>query len=275
MPDYVVSTWYGIWGVKGTPKDILDRMHAEVVKAVSSPELREIWASQGSDTTTMTPDQFSKLLSSEIKRWAAGYEGVWRETGLTQMAGKVDASFDGSVATVTLDSPGKLNAVSVAMWQGLARMFNEIGDADSSARDRDSRAPVATLLRALISRNSIAYVTIRRAGGSITSKPSANALTAIDRCPVPLMAAIEGVCVGGGLEIASLCDIRLAADTARFGVPIGRLGFPLALPELVPLLRLAGPVGRRRNVLESRILSADEADVRRLITRVVRPLRSN
>ncbi len=70
MPDYVVSTWYGIWGVKGTPKDILDRMHAEVVKAVSSPELRDIWASQGSETTTMTQDQFSKLLAGDIKRWA-------------------------------------------------------------------------------------------------------------------------------------------------------------------------------------------------------------
>ncbi len=70
MPDYVVSTWYGIWGVKGTPKDILDRMHAEVVKAVSSPELRDIWANQGSETTTMTPDQFSKLLAGDIKRWA-------------------------------------------------------------------------------------------------------------------------------------------------------------------------------------------------------------
>ena len=45
-------------------------MHAEVVKAVASPELREIWASQGSDNATMTPDQFAKLLSSEIKRWA-------------------------------------------------------------------------------------------------------------------------------------------------------------------------------------------------------------
>ncbi len=66
----MVSTWYGIWGVKGTPKDILDRMHAEVVKAVSSPEMRDIWASQGSDTATMTPDQFSKLLASDIKRWA-------------------------------------------------------------------------------------------------------------------------------------------------------------------------------------------------------------
>ena len=70
MPEYVVSTWYGIWGVKGTPKDILDRMHAEVVKAIASPELREIWANQGSDNTTMTPAQFSKLLAGDIKRWA-------------------------------------------------------------------------------------------------------------------------------------------------------------------------------------------------------------
>lgn len=70
MPEYVVSTWYGIWGVKGTPKDILDRMHAEVVKAISGPELRDIWAGQASDTTTMSQDQFAKFLNAEIKRWA-------------------------------------------------------------------------------------------------------------------------------------------------------------------------------------------------------------
>jgi tripartite-type tricarboxylate transporter receptor subunit TctC len=70
LPDYVVSTWYGIWGVKGTPKDILDRMHAEVVKALATPELKEIWAGQGSDTSTMTPEQFSRFVSAEVKRWA-------------------------------------------------------------------------------------------------------------------------------------------------------------------------------------------------------------
>jgi len=70
LPSYVVSTWYGIWGVKGTPKEILDRMHAEVVKAMATPELREIWASLGSDTATTTPEQFSKFLASDIKRWA-------------------------------------------------------------------------------------------------------------------------------------------------------------------------------------------------------------
>jgi tripartite-type tricarboxylate transporter receptor subunit TctC len=70
MPDYVVSTWYGIWGVKGTPKEILDRMHAEVVKALAAPEIKEIWAGQGSETTTMAPDQFARFVASEVKRWA-------------------------------------------------------------------------------------------------------------------------------------------------------------------------------------------------------------
>jgi tripartite-type tricarboxylate transporter receptor subunit TctC len=70
MPDYVVSTWYGIWGVKGTPKEILDRMHAEVVKALATPEIKEIWANQGSDTNTMSQEQFTRFVASEVKRWA-------------------------------------------------------------------------------------------------------------------------------------------------------------------------------------------------------------
>ncbi|MBC8118812.1 MAG: enoyl-CoA hydratase/isomerase family protein [Burkholderiaceae bacterium] len=184
------------------------------------------------------------------------------------MAGRVEFVSDGAVATVTLDSPGKLNAVSVAMWQALARIFNEIGDAES--------------LRVIVVRgangNFAAGADIEEfdrvrhdpsSGRQYHLETIGNALTAIDRCPVPLVAAIEGVCVGGGLEIASLCDIRLAAASARFGVPIGRLGFPLALPELVPLLRLAGPAVAAELLLESRVLSADEAAARGLITRVV------
>ena len=184
------------------------------------------------------------------------------------MVGRVEFVSDGAVATVTLDSPGKLNAVSVAMWQALARIFNEIGDAES--------------LRVIVIRgangNFAAGADIEEfervrhdpsSGRQYHLETIGDALTAIDRCPVPLVAAIEGVCVGGGLEIASLCDIRLAAASARFGVPIGRLGFPLALPELVPLLRLAGPAVAAELLLESRVLSAEEAAARGLITRVV------
>lgn len=70
MPDYVVSTWYAIWGVKGTPQPILDRMYTEVVKALNTPEIREIWASNGSEIVTMPPQEFAQYLHSEIKRWA-------------------------------------------------------------------------------------------------------------------------------------------------------------------------------------------------------------
>lgn len=55
------------------------------------------------------------------------------------------------------------------------------------------------------------------------------ALQAMRDCDVPVLAQIEGNCMGAGLEIASCCDIRIAADSARFGAPIARLGFPMAL----------------------------------------------
>jgi tripartite-type tricarboxylate transporter receptor subunit TctC len=71
LPDYQVSTWYALWGVKGTPKEILDRMHAEVMKALQAPEIKEVWTAQGSDTNViMAPEQFAGFLQSEIKRWA-------------------------------------------------------------------------------------------------------------------------------------------------------------------------------------------------------------
>ncbi len=79
LPGYEVSTWYGIWGVKGTPKEVLDRAHGEALKALQTPELREVWASNGSETITMGQDQFAAFLKSEIARWAK----VTRESGAT------------------------------------------------------------------------------------------------------------------------------------------------------------------------------------------------
>ncbi len=70
VPGYVVSTWYGLWAPKGTPQDIVDKMQAEVTKAMNSPELTEIWMNNGSDTPNMTGDSFAKFVSADIKRWA-------------------------------------------------------------------------------------------------------------------------------------------------------------------------------------------------------------
>lgn len=70
LPDYQVSTWYAIWAVKGTPKEIVDRMYDEVVKALNTQELRDIWATQGSEIAVMKQADFARFLNSEIKRWA-------------------------------------------------------------------------------------------------------------------------------------------------------------------------------------------------------------
>lgn len=71
VPGYEVSTWYGIWAPKDTPKDVVDKMTAEITKALNSPELKATWTNNGSDTPNLTGDAFGKFVSSEVKRWAA------------------------------------------------------------------------------------------------------------------------------------------------------------------------------------------------------------
>jgi tripartite-type tricarboxylate transporter receptor subunit TctC len=69
MPGYEVSTWYALWAIKGTPQDIIDRMTAEVVKALGSATIREAWAKNGSDVPNVTGTAFGDYIKSEIARW--------------------------------------------------------------------------------------------------------------------------------------------------------------------------------------------------------------
>jgi tripartite-type tricarboxylate transporter receptor subunit TctC len=70
LPGYEVRTWYAIWAIKGTPQEIKDRMYKDVVLAMSHPDLKRIWAEQGADAGGMPPDEFGKLVRSEITKWA-------------------------------------------------------------------------------------------------------------------------------------------------------------------------------------------------------------
>nr|WP_231906272.1 tripartite tricarboxylate transporter substrate binding protein [Cupriavidus gilardii] len=70
VPNYEVSTWYALWVPKNTPKDISDKLYAEVNKALNTPELKQIWLNNGSETPSYTPDQFAQFQRAEIKRWA-------------------------------------------------------------------------------------------------------------------------------------------------------------------------------------------------------------
>ena len=71
LPDYTVTTWYGLWAPKGTPADVQARIVDEIRRAAATDELKAIWASNGADFGSLSPAQFGSFVSAEIKRWAA------------------------------------------------------------------------------------------------------------------------------------------------------------------------------------------------------------
>lgn len=176
-------------------------------------------------------------------------------------------SRDGGIATVTLFNPDKLNALNAAMWRRLAAVFAEL-DADESLRVVIVRGEGAAFaaggdldemqqLRATVD-GALAY-----------HADVARALDAIAGCRHPVIAQITGPCIGGGLEIACACDLRIAGQSAKFGAPINRLGFSMYPGELAGLLRLAGPAVVKEILLEGRLFGAHEAYEKGLLTRVV------
>jgi tripartite-type tricarboxylate transporter receptor subunit TctC len=70
LPGYIVTTWYALWATKGTPKEVVDRMYQETVKAIRSPELKGVWEAQGATAGGESPAEFEKLIHSEIAKWA-------------------------------------------------------------------------------------------------------------------------------------------------------------------------------------------------------------
>ena len=166
-----------------------------------------------------------------------------------------------AIAQVVLANPGKLNAIDIAMWRELRALF-----------ERLQAEPVATAPRVVI---------VRGAGGQFASGGDihefaqfrfdaarlrdfhehtvAPALHAMLACDIPLLAQIDGACIGGGLEIAACCDIRLCGAASRFGAPIARLGFPMAPGELALLARIASGPALREMLLEARLLDAARA----------------
>ena len=70
VPSYIVATWYGLWAPKGTPKEIVDRMRAEMARALTSEELQKAWNGLGAETPDLMGDAFGKFVASETRRWA-------------------------------------------------------------------------------------------------------------------------------------------------------------------------------------------------------------
>ncbi|MCK6449699.1 MAG: enoyl-CoA hydratase-related protein [Alphaproteobacteria bacterium] len=174
---------------------------------------------------------------------------------------------DGAIATVTLNRPDRMNALDSATWRKLADAMAGLS-ADPALR----------------------CVVIRGAGGNFASGADIQSFArersdaaqakayAVDMQRAmrnvaegthPTVALIEGVCVGGGLELASVCDIRVAARSSRFGVPIKKLGHTMSYGELIPLVDLVGPAAAREILLEGEVFGAERALQFGLVSRIV------
>jgi enoyl-CoA hydratase len=175
---------------------------------------------------------------------------------------------NGSIATVVLNRPDKLNALTKPMWRMLGEAIAALS-ADDGVRCVIVRGAGE---RAFSPGNDIAEFATERANKAQAidyGRVMHATARAFSACRHPLVAQIHGICVGGGLEIAALCDLRICGASSRFGAPIKNLGLVMAYPEMAPLVRLAGVDVALEILLEGRIFDANEAKEKRLVTRVV------
>ena len=174
----------------------------------------------------------------------------------------------GAVATVTLDQPARLNAVNNAMWDRLGAVFAELdGDATLRCVVLRGAGDKAFSVGADISEFADNRSTVEQARAY--AGRTHGAMARIAACRHPVVARIQALCVGGGLELALTCDLRIASAGARFGIPVKRLGLVVAYAELEPLVQLVGPANALEILLEGRIFGADDALRMGLINRVV------
>jgi enoyl-CoA hydratase len=175
---------------------------------------------------------------------------------------------DGTIVTVTLNRPDKLNALNLAAWSRLGEVMDELG-ADKGVRCIVIRGSGDKAFAAGADISEFANERATSKQAHAYDQIVNRATTGIIDCPHPVIAMIKGPCVGGGLELAAMCDFRICGTSSRFGVPINRLGFTIAYPELRGLLALVGRAVALEILLEGRVMSADEAYAKGLVTRVV------
>ena len=173
-----------------------------------------------------------------------------------------------AAAYLTLNRPERLNAMSLALGQALGAGIGAL------AGEQDLRCLVLRGAggRAFGAGADISEFPEKRASAADAEayaeaiEPTLQALAAF---PAPSLAAIQGVAAGGGLELALLCDLRIANESARFGIPINKIGHCLPYPAMVALVELVGRSAALEILLEGRVFGAEEALRMGLVNRVV------
>ena len=184
------------------------------------------------------------------------------------MADTILVGREGTIATVVLNRPEKLNALTRPMWKRLGEVFVDLCSDDTirciviRGAGTKAFAPGNDISEFATERSNV--VQAREYGEDMR-----RTIEAIGDCRHPVVAQIHGICVGGGLEIAGLADIRICGESSRFGVPINKLGLVMAYAEIGSLISLAGEATAMEILLEGRVFDAKEALAKGLVTRVV------
>ncbi len=184
------------------------------------------------------------------------------------MPGEILLARSGDIATVTLSNPEKLNALDLAMWKRLGVVVHEL--------DRDEALRCVVLRgagdKAFAAGADISEFEKTRSNSKLASKYGGQIeaiMDAVARCRHPIVAMIRGACVGGGLELASQCDLRICGTSSRFGIPINKLGLVVGYGEMRGVIDLVGRASAMEILLEGRILDSAEAKDLGLVNRVV------
>lgn len=175
---------------------------------------------------------------------------------------------DDAIATVTLNAPEKLNALDLAAWTRLGEAIGELS-ADDALRCVVIRGAGSSAFAAGADISEFATVRKDSKASKVYGERVAATMQAVMDCRHPTVALIRGACVGGGLEVAACCDLRICGESSRFGVPIKKLGLVMAYGELSKLVALVGRAAALEILLEGRVFGAREAMEKGLVTRVV------
>lgn len=181
---------------------------------------------------------------------------------------KIRAEIDGGVAWLTLANPERHNAISLEMWHGLA-------DA-AEALEADAAVRVVVIAgeggKAFTAGGDVSEYEKERGNAELKKRYGAvasRAQQALARLTKPLIAMVQGHCIGGGVGIALLADVRLAGRGARFSMPAARLGLCYEYPVISTLARVVGPATASDLLFSARTLGADEALRVGLVNQVV------
>jgi enoyl-CoA hydratase len=175
---------------------------------------------------------------------------------------------DGPIGWITFNNPARRNAVSLAMWQALQRLVGEL------QRDDAIRAIVVKGAgdQAFVSGADISEFDALRSSPDtvrVYNRSAEEATEALRHVGKPTIAMIRGFCIGGGVSVALSCDLRIAAEGSRFGVPAAKLGLGYEFGGVRKLVEVVGPAYAKEIFYTARQFSAEEALAMGLINRLV------